>query len=67
MPCLNMLCTAYNLGLQSGNMDNCKAAADNVRRAVKEAKRDYGLWLGLRTMTDYKFPPGSSQNSRTRD
>ncbi len=33
---------AYNLGLHSGNMDNYKAAAYDVRRAVKEAKGDYG-------------------------
>ncbi len=52
-------------------MDNYNTAAYNVRRAVKEAKRDYGkkvelqfqegnprsLWQGLRTMTDYKPTP----------
>ncbi len=60
-----------HLELQSGNMDNYKAAAYNVRRAVKEAKRDYGkkvelqfqegnprsIWQGVITMTDYKPPP----------
>ncbi len=54
-------------------MDSYKAAAYNVRIAVKEAKRDYGkkaelqfkednprsMWQGLRTMIDYKGPPTS--------
>ncbi len=65
---INTRTAAYNLGLQSGNMDNYKAAAYNVRRAVKEAKGDYGkevqlqfqegnptsMWEGQRIMTDYK-------------
>ncbi len=65
---INTRTAAYNLGLQSGNMDSYKAAAYNVRREVKDAKGDYGkkvqlkfqegnprsMWQGLRTMTGYK-------------
>ena len=33
---------AYKLGLETGNMDDYKAAAYNVRKVVKDAKREYG-------------------------
>lgn len=36
---INTHIAAYSLGLQSGNMENDKTAAYNVRRAVKEAKK----------------------------
>ena len=52
-------------------MDDYKAAAYNVRKVVKDAKREYGekmeskfqqgdlrsVWQGLKIMTDYKPPP----------
>ncbi|KAJ8383074.1 hypothetical protein SKAU_G00038520 [Synaphobranchus kaupii] len=55
-------------------MEDYKAAAYNVRRTVKEAKKEYGekmeqkfkqgdlrsVWQGLNTMTDYKGSPSSS-------
>ena len=65
---------AYKLGLETGNMDDYKAALYNVRKVVKDAKREYGekmeskfqqgdlrsVWQGLKIMTDYKRPPPSS-------
>lgn len=68
---INTLTAGYNLGLQSVHMDNYSAAAYNVRRAVKQAKGDYGktveqqfqegnlrsMWQGLCTMTDYIINP----------
>lgn len=54
---------AYKAGIATGNMDEYKIASYNTRRVLKEAKRRYGrkvdsrsLWLGLRTITDYKTP-----------
>lgn len=44
---INTHTATCNLELQSGNMNNYKAAAYNVRRAVKEAKRDYGKKVEL--------------------
>ena len=55
-------------------MDDYKAAEYNVRKVVKDAKREYGekmeskfqqgdlrsVWQGLKIMTDYKPPPPSS-------
>ena len=59
--------------MQSGNINNYKAATYNMRRAVKEAKRDNSkkvelqfqegnrkiMWQILRIMTDYKSSPSS--------
>ena len=33
---------AYKSGLETGNMDDYKAAAYTVRKVVKDAKREYG-------------------------
>lgn len=66
---LNMRTATYNSGLETGNMDDYKAASYNVRKAVREAKRKYGEKVesqfqqcdprkqGLRSMTDYKGTP----------
>ncbi|KAK1798031.1 hypothetical protein P4O66_000528 [Electrophorus voltai] len=68
---LNSHTAAYNVGIISGNMDEYKSAAYEVRRAVREAKRRYGrkletqfqqsrsrsLWQGLWMITDYRSPP----------
>ena len=65
---LNSRTAAYNAGIESGNMDDYKAATYNVRKVVREAKQRYGaklesqlesnntrdLWKGLRNITDYK-------------
>lgn len=64
---------AYKSGLEIGNMEDYKAAVYKVRKAVKDAKREYGekvesklqqgdlrsVWQGLKIMTDYKAPPPS--------
>ncbi len=44
---INTRTAAYNFGLQSENIDDYKVAAYNVRRAVKEAKGDYGKKVEL--------------------
>ena len=66
---------AYKSGLETDNMDDYKAAAYNVRKIVKDAKREYGEKMdskfqqgdprGLKIMTDYKpLPPSSGGASK---
>lgn len=38
---------AYKLGIQFGDIENYKAAADNVKRAVKDTKWVYGKKVEL--------------------
>lgn len=65
---LNIGTAPYNSGLNTGNMDDCKAASYNVREAVWEAKWNFrenvksqkqqcdhrGIRQKLRTTTDSK-------------
>ena len=60
--------TAFNQGKVTGNMTEYKQCSYSLRKAIKQAKRQYrdkvesqfnssdtrGMWQGLQSITDYK-------------